>query len=69
MRTWQEAEQAGKSVGFKLVHSRDLAEDSKGANGPWLVGVVTAVMHLYVAGFNLRSKGLLPLTTWVSHVC
>ncbi|GAB4820962.1 hypothetical protein N2152v2_008008 [Parachlorella kessleri] len=35
MRTWREAEQAGKSVGFKLVHSRDLAEDSKGANGPW----------------------------------
>ena len=34
MRSWQEAEEAGKSVGFRLVHSYDVATESRVA-GPW----------------------------------
>lgn len=34
MRTWKEAEQAGKNVGFELVMSVDLATASIVA-GPW----------------------------------
>lgn len=34
MRTWKEAEQAGKNVGFELVWSQDLAVSSK-VCGSW----------------------------------
>ena len=33
--SWQEAEQAGKSVGFKLLDSRDVAQASPAATKPW----------------------------------
>lgn len=34
MRTWQEAEAAGKAAGFELVTSRDIATSSP-LCGPW----------------------------------
>lgn len=34
MRTWKEAEEAGKNVGFELVWSQDLAVSSV-VCGPW----------------------------------
>lgn len=34
MRTYKEAEQAGKHVGFELVHSSDIAVASP-VTGPW----------------------------------
>ena len=35
MRTWEQAEKAGQSVGFKLLDSRDVAVASAGAVQPW----------------------------------
>ena len=35
MRSWKQAEEAGKAVGFKLLESRDVAQASKGAVQPW----------------------------------
>lgn len=35
MRTWKQAEEAGKAVGFRLLDSRDVAEASAAAVKPW----------------------------------
>ena len=37
MRTWKQAEEAGKNVGFQLLQSRDVALASLGAVGMWCV--------------------------------
>jgi hypothetical protein len=35
LSSWRQAEEAGVAVGFKLLHSRDVAEQSKEACTPW----------------------------------
>eukprot|EP00890_Picochlorum_soloecismus_P003349 jgi/Picsp_1/4014/NSC_01526-R1_protein len=35
LRTWKQAEEAGKTVGFKLLKSRDLAVKADGSLTPW----------------------------------
>lgn len=35
LRTWKQAEEAGKNVGFKLLKSRDLAVKADGSLTPW----------------------------------
>lgn len=35
MRTWKQAEEAGKAVGFRLLESRDVAQASRKAVQPW----------------------------------
>ena len=70
LRSWKEAEEAGKSVGFELISSRDLALNPDGTiNGwwyrlsksvpvfKWVVKVNTAIVNAVVA-LRLAPKGL-----------
>lgn len=59
MRTYTECEGAGKSVGFELVESRDLAVASDPC-GPWYVALPL--------GFKVQGFGLLrtPFATWLA---
>lgn len=35
MRSWKQAEEAGRAVGFRLLESRDVAQASHKAVQPW----------------------------------
>eukprot|EP00878_Enallax_costatus_P044641 GHUV01053341.1.p1 GENE.GHUV01053341.1~~GHUV01053341.1.p1 ORF type:complete len:174 (+),score=37.75 GHUV01053341.1:313-834(+) len=65
MRTYKQAEEAGKAVGFKLVTSLDLATSSKVADGWWKrldeLAWQNEVSHVVVSTldtFYLAPKGL-----------
>jgi hypothetical protein len=49
MRTWKQAEEAGKAVGFNLLESRDVAQASAAAVQPWY----------------MRLGGNVPLFRWI----
>lgn len=46
MRTWKQAEEAGRAVGFKLLESRDVALASPAAVKPWCAaGAAVGAAH------------------------
>ena len=51
MRTWKEAEDAGKKVGFELVSSIDLAVASS-VCGPWCETLILPVMITCMKNWN-----------------